>query len=75
MTMRRIIDTLRSRFDAVLVDAPAAAPLADVGILSPLVDSVIVVVRAGVTTKPAIHDTIAALDGGRLLGVVLNDAV
>jgi len=75
ITMRRVIDTLRARFDAVLVDAPAVAPLADVGILNPLVDSVIVVVRAGVTTKPAIHDTIAALDGGRLLGVVLNDAV
>jgi capsular exopolysaccharide synthesis family protein len=75
MTMRRVLDALRSRFDAVLIDAPAAAPLADVGILNPLVDSVLVVVRAGVTTKPAIHDTIAALDGGRLLGVVLNDAV
>lgn len=75
MTMRRVLDTLRSRFDTVLIDAPAAAPLADVGILHPLVDSVMVVVRAGVTTKPAIHDTIAALDGGRLLGVILNDAV
>jgi len=74
LTMRRTLDLLRSRFDTVLIDAPAAAPLADVGILTPLVDSVLVVVRAGVTTKPAIHDTIAALDGSRLLGVVLNDA-
>ena len=74
MAMRRVLDSVRSRFDAVLIDAPAAAPLADVSILLPLVDSAIVVVRAGVTSKPAIHDTIAALDGGRLLGVVLNDA-
>lgn len=73
-TMRRTIETLRSRFDAVLVDAPGAAPLADVGVLTPLVDAVIVVVRAGVTAKPAIHDTLAALDG-RVLGVVLNDTV
>jgi capsular exopolysaccharide synthesis family protein len=75
MTMRRVLDTLRSRFDTVLIDAPAATPLADVGILNPLVDSVMVVVRAGITTKPAIHDTLATLDGSRLLGVVLNDAV
>jgi capsular exopolysaccharide synthesis family protein len=75
MTMRRVVDALRGRFDIVLIDAPAAVPLADVGVLQSLVDSVILVVRAGVTTKPAIHDTIAALDGSRLLGVVLNDAI
>ena len=30
------------------------------------------VVRAGVTSKPAIHDAIAAIDAGKLLGVVLE---
>jgi len=73
-TMRRTIDTLRSRFDAVLVDAPGATPLADVSILTPFVDSVLMVIRAGVTSKPSIHDAIAALDGSKLLGMVLNDA-
>jgi Mrp family chromosome partitioning ATPase len=64
---------MRSRFDCVLVDAPAAAPLADVGVLTPLVDRVLLVVRAGVTERPAIHDAIAAVDAERLLGIVLND--
>lgn len=73
-TMRRTIETLRARFDCVLVDAPAAAPLADVGVLTPLVDRVLLVVRAGLTAKPAIHDAVAALDSSRLLGIVLNDA-
>jgi capsular exopolysaccharide synthesis family protein len=72
--MRRTIDTLRTRFDRVVVDAPAAAPLADVGILTPLVDSVLLVVRSAVTSKPAIHDAVASIDAGKLLGVVLNDA-
>jgi protein-tyrosine kinase len=72
--MRRAIETLRSRFDRVVVDSPAAAPLADVGILAPLVDSVLLVVRSAVTSKPAIHDAVAALDGPKLLGIVLNDA-
>jgi capsular exopolysaccharide synthesis family protein len=75
LTMRRVLDALRGRFDFVLIDAPAAVPLADVGILQHLVDSVILVVRASVTTKPAIHDTVALLDSNRLLGVVLNDRI
>jgi len=72
--MRRVIETLRSRFDRVIIDSPAATPLADVGILTPLVDSVILVVRAGITSKPAIHDAIGTIDAGKLLGVVLNEA-
>ncbi len=73
-TMRRTIETLRSQFDRVLLDAPSATPLADVSILTPLVDRVIVVVRAGVTTKPAIHEALSSIDGSKLLGFVLNEA-
>jgi capsular exopolysaccharide synthesis family protein len=72
--MRRTLETLRSQFDRVVVDAPATTPLADVGILTPLVDSVLLVVRSGTTSKPAIHDAVAALDASKLLGVVLNEA-
>jgi capsular exopolysaccharide synthesis family protein len=73
-TMRRTLETLRSRFDRIVIDSPAATPLADVGILAPLVDSIVLIVRAGYTSKPAIHDAIAAIDAAKLLGVVLNEA-
>jgi len=72
--MRSTIDRLRSGFDHVVIDAPAAIPLADVGILAPLVDSVLLVVRAGVTAKAAIHAAIGAIDRTKLLGFVLNEA-
>jgi capsular exopolysaccharide synthesis family protein len=72
--MRRTLEALRSRFDRVIVDTPSANPLADVGILTPLVDSVVLVVRAGVTETPAIHDALAAIDPAKLLGIVLNEA-
>jgi capsular exopolysaccharide synthesis family protein len=72
--MRRVIDTLRARFDRIVVDAPAASPLADVRILTPLVDSVLLVVRSALTSKPSIHDAVAALDRAKLLGILLNDA-
>jgi capsular exopolysaccharide synthesis family protein len=72
--MRRTLETLRSQFDRVVIDAPAAAPLADVGILAPIVDSVLMVVRAGVTSKPAIQTAVGTIDQGKLLGIVLNEA-
>ena len=72
--MRRILATLRSQFGRVVIGAPAAAPLADVGILAPLVDGALMVVRAGVTSKPAIQSAVNAIDQDKLLGVVLNEA-
>ena len=75
VAMRRLLESLRSQFDRIVIDAPAAAPLADIGILTPLVDSVMLVVRAGITSKPAIQDAVAAVDHGKLLGVVLNEAL
>src|SRR5262249_54098123 len=70
--MRRTLQTLRTQFDRVIVDAPSAFPLADVGILAPIVDSVVLVVQAGWTTKPAIQDAVSAIGPDRVLGVVLN---
>src|SRR5262245_33507578 len=70
--MRRTLQTLRNQFDRVIVDAPSAFPLADVGILAPIVDSVVLVVQAGVTTKPAIQDAVSTIGPDRVLGVVLN---
>lgn len=72
--MRRTIDTLRTQFDRVIIDAPAIGPLADVGILSPLVDGLLLVVHAGVTTKPAIQEAVATIGTDKLLGVLLNGA-
>jgi capsular exopolysaccharide synthesis family protein len=74
-TMRRTIEALRTQFDRVIIDAPAVGPLADVGILAPLVDGVVLVVQAGVTTKPAIHEAVTTIGAGKLLGVVLNDTI
>jgi capsular exopolysaccharide synthesis family protein len=72
--MRRTLDVLRSRFDRVVIDTPAAT-LADVGVLAPLADGVLLVVRAGRTSTPAIQDAIGVIDDGKLLGIVLNDTV
>jgi protein-tyrosine kinase len=72
--MRDAIERLRTNFDRVIIDAPAAAPLADLGILAPLADRAVLVVRAGQTTKPAIQEAVAIIGSDRLLGIVLNDS-
>jgi Mrp family chromosome partitioning ATPase len=52
---------------------PPVAPLADVTIASGLVDGLLLIVRAGVTPKPAIERALAGLDMSKVLGLVLND--
>jgi capsular exopolysaccharide synthesis family protein len=71
--MRRLVDTLRTHFDRLIFDTPPASPLADVGVLAPLADGVILVVRAGHTARPAIDRAIEDVDPSRILGLVLND--
>jgi protein-tyrosine kinase len=73
-TMRRVLDMLRTRFDRILIDMPPIAPLADVTIASAVADGVLMIVRAGVTPKPAIERALSGLDLSKVLGLVLNDA-
>src|SRR6185295_32662 len=56
--MRRLLDQLRTRFDRVILDTPPVLPLADVAVLAPMVDGALLVVRAGVTPKPAIENAL-----------------
>jgi len=72
--MRRVLDTLRTRFDHVIIDMPPVAPLADVSIASAMADGVLMIVRAGVTPKPAIERALAGLEMSKVLGLILNDA-
>jgi capsular exopolysaccharide synthesis family protein len=72
--MRRVLETLRTRFDRILIDMPPVSPLADVAIASTMADGVLMIVRAGVTPKPAIEAALSSIDGVKVLGLVLNDA-
>jgi capsular exopolysaccharide synthesis family protein len=72
--MRRTLDTLRARFDRILLDVPAVAPLADVSTIAPLADGVLMVVRAGVTQRPALEAALGVFEENKVLGFVLNEA-
>lgn len=72
--MRRILDALRTRFDRILIDMPPVAPLADVNTVAPMADGVLMIVRAGITPRPAIERALSGLDMHKVLGLVLNEA-
>ncbi|HEX6974759.1 MAG TPA: CpsD/CapB family tyrosine-protein kinase [Vicinamibacterales bacterium] len=73
-SMRRTLDMLRTRYDRILIDMPPVAPLADLQILEPLADGLLMIVRAGVTPRPAIERALSGLDVSKVLGLVLNEA-
>jgi succinoglycan biosynthesis transport protein ExoP len=70
--MQRVVDDLRRRFDRVILDTPPVT-LADTHVLARIADGLIIVVRAGVTTRPAVESALAGLDRQKLLGIVLNE--
>jgi Mrp family chromosome partitioning ATPase len=69
--------TARGEFDYVLIDTPPMLQLADARIISQHCDTVIMVVRAGKTTRDAGRAARQkfAQDGTPVLGVILNDWV
>lgn len=74
MRLLELLNQLRSLFDAVLIDTPPMLHLPDARVLGKLSDAVILVLRAGETTRDA---ALAARqrfrqDGTLVLGAILN---
>jgi capsular exopolysaccharide synthesis family protein len=70
--MLRLMREASEEFDWVILDTPPLGPTADAGLLCPLVDAAILVVRAGQTPCAAVQTAIDTLGRDRILGVVLN---
>lgn len=71
--MRRLIEGLARRFDRIVIDS-TAAHFADAGVVEPMVDGVLLVVRAGRTSRPSIARALGLVPRTKLLGMVLNDS-
>jgi capsular exopolysaccharide synthesis family protein len=72
--MRLLLAEAASRFDYVILDAPASLAVADPLVLSSLVDGVVVVARRGRTRRRQLRQLRARLAYARapLVGIVLN---
>ena len=71
-TMVRLIETLRNRFDRIVIDSPPVT-LADTHVLARLADGILIVVRSGVTSRVALEHALEGVERDRIAGLVLND--
>jgi capsular exopolysaccharide synthesis family protein len=73
--LRTLLDMLTKRYDMILVDAPPILSVADARIIAPLADSLILVLRSGVTNRESAMEAYRRIqeDGGSLLGTILTD--
>lgn len=72
--MRTLVDQCRERFDHVIIDSPPVLSVTDAVILSSMADSVMLVLRAGKTTKQALRRARELLTyvGAPTAGMILN---
>jgi polysaccharide biosynthesis transport protein len=72
---RQLIDECAARFDRVIVDSPPSVPVADPVIMASHCDGVILVVRAGRTSRDQAAKARRNLVdvGAHIIGAVLND--
>ena len=73
--MAALLELFEKEFDTVLIDTPPMMQVPDARILGRLADAVILVLRAGRTTRDAAQAARARLaeDGTTVLGAILND--
>jgi protein-tyrosine kinase len=69
--LRGLVDGLRHRFTRILIDTPPLAT-ADTQELARIADGVLLVVRAGMTPRPALETAFHTLERDKIIGFVLN---
>gem|GEM_PF-3448027 len=69
-----VLDKVRNNFDFVIVDAPPMLGLSEAQELATMVDGVLVIAKAEVTSAKELADTLTVLNrsGANVLGVVMN---
>jgi capsular exopolysaccharide synthesis family protein len=70
--MRRLIGEASEAFDWVIIDTPPIVLLPDAHILASMVDTALLVVRAGRTSAKAVQQAVTLIGRDRILGVILN---
>jgi protein-tyrosine kinase len=70
----KMLETVSSSFNWVLLDATPLLPMADSTSLSRLCDGVLVVVREGYTRRKVLNKALGSVEKTKLVGMVLNQA-
>ncbi len=72
--MKALIAEAKATFDIVLIDTPPVTQVPDAGVLVPLVDTAVLVIKAGATPHATIVQAVNVLGRERILGTILNRA-
>lgn len=72
--MKTTLNALKTEFDYIIIDSPPILPLADMNVLSKIVDGLVLVVRAGKTPKDIVIKASNSLNSANMVGIVLNGA-
>lgn len=72
--MASIISSLKEKFDYLIIDSPPIISLADMNIISKVVDGTLLVVRAGETPRDIVLKAVESLTGCNIVGLILNGA-
>ena len=73
--LKHLIEHWKARFDLVIFDSPVVLSIPDVMILSPVMDSVLLVHSQGRSTRAMVVETKRLLEraGAKLLGMIFNN--
>ncbi|RTZ99476.1 MAG: hypothetical protein DSY90_01185 [Deltaproteobacteria bacterium] len=72
--MRSLIDSMRKKFDFIVLDSPPILSVTDALLLSKIADGTILVIKSGKSTHEIVRQGMKSLTGvdARVLGTVLN---
>lgn len=71
--MQEILNSARNYFKYIIIDTPPIIPLADVNIYSPIVDGILLIIRAARTPRSVVKKALSTISPEKVIGVVLND--
>ncbi len=74
--MAKLLETLSTRYDYILVDTPPVNVVTDASVLAPMLDGVLFVVRQNQSERESVSRAVNQLNmaGAKLLGFVFNGA-
>lgn len=70
----RLIQTLATPFQWIIIDGPPVMPVADTLVLKRMADATLLVMRASHTPRQALDEAIKKFARGQVIGIILNSA-
>ncbi|MFQ5466241.1 MAG: polysaccharide biosynthesis tyrosine autokinase [Thermodesulfobacteriota bacterium] len=72
--LKTVMERCRDEYDYVLIDCPPILNMADVNIISKVLDGLLLVVRAGKTPRDMVQKAVKSVSQNKFIGIALNDS-